>query len=45
MRGASGTITKSIRKYLGRITGKHKVKELQETAILGTVHILQKVLM
>jgi hypothetical protein len=25
--------------------GKHEIKELQKTAILGTAHILQKVLM
>jgi len=25
--------------------GNHEVKELQKTAILGTAHILQKVLM
>jgi hypothetical protein len=38
--GASGTISKSFRKYLNNIPGKHEVKELQKTAILGTVHIL-----
>jgi len=27
------------------IPGKHEVMELQKTAILGTAHILQKVLM
>jgi len=27
------------------IPGKHEVKELQKTAILGTAHILRKVLM
>ena len=37
--GATGTISKSFRKYR-----KHEVKELQKTAILGTEHILQKVL-
>jgi hypothetical protein len=26
------------------ITGNHEVKELQKTAILGTAHILRKVL-
>jgi len=26
------------------ITGKHEVKELQKTTILGTAHILRKVL-
>jgi hypothetical protein len=43
--GATGTTSKSFRKYLSSIPGKHKVKELQKTAILGTAHILQKVLM
>ena len=43
--GATGTISKSFRNYLGNIPGKHEVKELQKTAILGTAHILRKVLM
>ena len=43
--GATGTISKSFRKYLGNIPGKHEVKELQKTALLGTAHILRKVLM
>ena len=43
--GASGTISKSFRKYVSNIPGKHEVKELQNTAILGTAHILRKVLM
>jgi len=42
---ATGTISKSIRKYVSNIPGKHEVKELQKTAILGTAHILQNVLM
>jgi hypothetical protein len=42
--GATGTISKSFGKYLSSIPGKHSIKELQQTAILGTVHILQKVL-
>ena len=42
---ATGTITKSIRKYLSNIPGKHEVKELQKTAILGTAHIFRKELM
>ena len=33
--GATGTISKSFRKYLSNIPGKHEVKELQKTAILG----------
>ena len=43
--GATGTISKSFRKYVSNIPGKHEVKELQKTAILGTAHILWKVLM
>jgi hypothetical protein len=42
--GANGTISKSFRKYVSNIPGYHEVKELQKTAILGTAHILQKVL-
>ena len=42
---ATGTISKSFRKYVSNIPGKHEVKELQKTAILGTAHILRKVLM
>ena len=42
--GATGTISKSFRKYVSNIPGHHEVKELQKTAILGTAHILRKVL-
>ena len=42
--GATGTISKSFRKYVSNILGKHQVKELQKTAIMGTAHILRKVL-
>ena len=41
----TGTISKSFRKYMRNIPGNHEVKELQKTAILGTAHILRKVLM
>ena len=34
--GATGTISKSFRKYVSDIPGNHDVKELQKTAILGT---------
>ena len=37
--GTTGTISKSFRKY----RGKHEIKEVQKTAILGTAHILRKV--
>ena len=43
--GVTGTISKSFRKYVSNIPGKHEVKELQKTAIFGTAHILWKVLM
>jgi len=43
--GATGTISKSFRKYVSNIPGKHEVKELQKTAILCTAHTLRKVLM
>jgi hypothetical protein len=43
--GATGTISKkSFKKYVSNIPGKREVKELQKTAILGTAHILHKVL-
>ena len=42
--GATGTISKSFRKYISNIPGNHEVRELQKTAILGTTHILRKVL-
>jgi hypothetical protein len=43
--GATGTISKSFKKYVSTIPGNHDVMELQKTAILGTAHILRKVLM
>ena len=43
--GATGTVSESFRKYVSNIPGKHEVKELQKTAILGTAHILREVLM
>jgi hypothetical protein len=42
--GATGSISKAFRKYVTNIPGNHNVKELQKTAILGTAHILRKVL-
>jgi hypothetical protein len=42
---AAGTISESFRHYRRNILGKHDIKELQKTAILGTAHILRKVLM
>jgi len=43
--GATGSVSKSFRKYLSNIPENHEVKKLQETAILGTAHIIRKVLM
>jgi hypothetical protein len=43
--GATEIISKPFRKYVSTIPGNHEVKELQKTAILGTAHILRKVLM
>jgi hypothetical protein len=43
--GATGTISDSFRKYLSSRLGKHDIKELQKTAILGTAHTLREVLM
>jgi hypothetical protein len=42
--GATGTVSKSFRKYVSDIPGNHDVKELQKTAILVTAHRLRKVL-
>ena len=41
---ATGTISKPFRKYVSNIPGHHELRELQKTAILGTAHILRKVL-
>jgi hypothetical protein len=44
--GTIGTLSKSFTdSTLCYILGKHKIKELQKTAILGTEHEFQKVLM
>jgi len=43
--GATGTISKSFRKYMSNIPGKHEVKELEKTATLWIENILLKVLM
>ena len=43
--GATGTISKSLRQYLSNTTAQLEIKKLQTTAILGTAHIVLKVLM
>jgi hypothetical protein len=42
--GGTETISKSLRKYVSNIPGNYDLRELQKTAILGTAHIIQKVL-
>ena len=42
--GATGTISVSLRQYLSNIAGKHEIKVLQTSAILGTAHKLREVL-
>jgi len=41
---ATGIVTRSLRKNLETVPGKHSIDSLQTTAILGTSHIIQKVL-
>jgi hypothetical protein len=41
--GATGTTSKSLRKYLSSVPGKQEIKELQKTAILGAAHKLREV--
>ena len=36
--GATGTVTRSLRKNLEAVPGKHSIDSLQKTAILGTSH-------
>ena len=42
--GATGIVTRSLKKNLETIPGKHSIDSLQKTAILGTSHIIRKVL-
>ena len=42
--GATGIATRSFRKYLEAVPGKHSIESLQKTAIRGTSHIIRKVL-
>ena len=42
--GATGIVTRSLRKNLETVAGKHSIHSLQKTAILGTSHIIRKVL-
>jgi hypothetical protein len=42
--GARGIVSKSLQKYLETIPGQHSIDSLQRTVILGTSHIIRKVL-
>jgi len=42
--GATGIVMRSLRKNLEAVAGKHSIDSLQKTAILGTSHIIRKVL-
>jgi hypothetical protein len=42
--GATGIVTKGLRKHLEAISGKHPIDCLQKTAVLGTAHVIRKVL-
>jgi len=43
--GATGTLSKSFRKYPNNIFGKHDIQEIQKTVILVAAHMLQKIVM
>ena len=42
--GATGIVTRGLRKNFETVQGKHSIDSLQKTAILGTSHIIRKVL-
>ena len=42
--GATGIVTRSLGKNLETVPGKLSVDSLQKTAILGTSHVIRKVL-
>ena len=42
--GATGIITRNLRKNLEAVPGKHSIDSLQKTAILGTSHKIRTVL-
>ena len=42
--GATGIVTRSLRKNLEAVPGKRSIDSLQKTAILGTSHVIRKVL-
>ena len=42
--GATGIVTRSLKKNLETVPGKHSIDSLQKSAILGTSHVIRKVL-
>jgi len=42
--GATGIVTRSLKKNLETVPGKHSIDSLQKTSVLGTSHIIRKVL-
>jgi len=42
--GTTGIVTRIFRKKLESVPGKHSIDSLQKTTILGTSHIIWKVL-
>ena len=42
--GATGIVTRSLKKNSEAVPGKHSIDSLQKTAILGTSHIIRQVL-
>jgi hypothetical protein len=42
--GDTGIVTRSLRKNLEAVPGKHSIYSLQKAAVLGTSHIIRKVL-
>jgi hypothetical protein len=41
---ATGIVTRGLKKDLETIPGKHSIDSLQKTAVLGTSHIIRKVI-
>ena len=42
--GATGKVMSNLRKNLEAVPGKHSIDSLQKTAMLGTSHVIRKVL-
>jgi len=42
--GATGIVTRNLKKNLETVPGKHSIDSVQKTAILGTSHTIRKVL-